>query len=416
MNRTILSVLAFPMTALSLGAIEPSALNAKVETLTPRLIETRRYLHQHPELSNREKETSAFVAKRLQSLGLEVKTGLAGHGVVGLLKGEKPGPVIAVRSDMDALPIAEAVQSPFASQNPGVMHACGHDVHMTAVLGVAEMLAGMRKDLKGSVKFIFQGAEEGVPEGEVGGAAQMIKEGVLENPRPKAIFTFHVAPGIPAGHIGYALEGAMAASDAFTLTVKGKSSHGAAPHMGIDGVYVASECVQSLQSLRSRRIDPMRPMVLSIGSIHGGKRRNILADEVIMEGTLRTLDRQTRTQVISEAKTMMESIAQAHGATCTLTFTPTTPLLFNDPSLAQAGVRSFQKALGAEQVLAVTPWMASEDFACYQEVVPGFLAFLGVGMKDKANAPLHSPHFEVDEVSLQTGVKAMTQCVLDALE
>src|SRR5436853_6457692 len=259
------------------------------EAMRARLIEQRRDFHMHPELSNREERTARIVAERLRALGLEVKTNVGKHGVVALLKGAKPGPVVAVRADMDALPIQETIDVPYKSQTPGVKHACGHDAHTTIELGVAEILSKMRPEISGTIKFIFQPSEEGAPAGEEGGASLMIKEGALENPRPTAIFGLHVMPVVEVGQIAYNSGPAMASSDHFVITIHGKKVHGAYPHDGIDAVVVAAECVTSLQTIRSRRIDTTEPLVITVGIIQGGNRFNIVADEVKLEGTVRTL-------------------------------------------------------------------------------------------------------------------------------
>ena len=291
------------------------------EALRSKLIEQRRDFHMHPELSNREERTSRVVAERLRALGLdEVKTGVGKYGVVALLKGGKPGPVVAVRADMDALPINETIDVPYKSKNPGVKHACGHDVHTTVELGVAEVLSKMRDQISGTIKFIFQPAEEGPPTGEEGGAALMIKEGVMENPRPQAIFGLHTMPSIEAGQIGYHSGPAMASADKFIITVRGKKSHGAQPQLGIDAIVVASEVVTALQTIHSRRIDPFEPLVITIGTIKGGDRNNIIAEEVKMEGTMRTLSEDLRTRAQAMMKQILASVTSAHGATFELEF------------------------------------------------------------------------------------------------
>ncbi|HYY55984.1 MAG TPA: amidohydrolase, partial [Pyrinomonadaceae bacterium] len=261
------------------------------EALRSQMISQRRDFHMHPELSNREERTSRVVAERLRALGLtDVKTGVGRYGVTALLVGGKPGPVVAVRADMDALPIQEVNDVPYKSQTPGVKHACGHDVHTTVELGVAEVLSRMKEDVRGTVKFIFQPAEEGAPAGEEGGAKLMLKEGAFENPRPQAIFGLHTEPNLQAGQIGYHSGPAMASSDTFYITVRGKSSHGAQPQMGVDSVVVAAQCVLALQNIRSRRIDPLEPLVITVGTIHGGERFNVIAGEVKMTGTMRTFN------------------------------------------------------------------------------------------------------------------------------
>src|SRR5687767_9122808 len=271
---------------------------SEAQALRAKLVEMRRDFHMHPELSNREERTARVVAERLRKLGFEdVKTGVGRHGVVALLRGGKPGPVVAVRADMDALPIDETIDVPYKSRNAGVKHACGHDLHMSVQLGVAELLLKRRAELPGTVKFIFQPAEEGPPAGEEGGAPLMVKEGVLANPKPEVIFGLHSDPSRDAGTVGYTSGGAMASADRFLARIKGKKVHAAWPHEGIDATVLAAECVLALQSIRSRRIDPSEPMVLTIGSIHGGNRFNIVTDEVLLEGTVRTLDEDVRGKV-----------------------------------------------------------------------------------------------------------------------
>ena len=277
------------------------------------LVECRRDFHIHPELSNLEERTARVVAERLRALGLdEVKTNVGKHGIVALLKGAKPGPVVAVRTDMDALPIQETIDVPYKSQTPGVKHACGHDVHMTVELGVAEVLSKMREQISGTIKFIFQPAEEGPPPGEEGGASLMIKEGALENPRPSAIFGLHTMPTIEAGQIAYHVGPAMASSDRILITIRGKKSHGALPHLGVDAIVVAAECITALQTIHSRRIDPLEPLVITIGTIKGGDRNNIIADEVTMTGTMRTFseDVRKRSQVRVEPLDLAELNAE----------------------------------------------------------------------------------------------------------
>jgi len=405
---------------------EPSPLLAQryqavaraVEALKPRLIEQRRDFHMNPELSNREERTARIVAQRLQSLGLdEVRTGVGKHGVVALLKGSRPGPVVAVRADMDALPIQEARDVPYKSRNPGVMHACGHDVHTTIGLGTAEVLAGMKDQVPGSVKFIFQPAEEGPPAGEEGGAALMIKEGALDAPRPRAIFGLHVMPLIEVGKIGYQYEAALAASDRFSIIVRGKKVHGAYPHQGIDAIVVAAECVTALQTIRSRRIDTQDPMVLSIGSIAGGNRSNIIADEVKLEGTIRTLSDPVRREVHRLMREILSGICAAHGATFDLKISEGTPPTRNSRELVEAVLPTVRAVVGESNVISPRPLMGAEDFSHYAEVIPGFYFFLGVANPTRGiTAMIHTPDFDVDEECLTIGVKVMTNAVLDNLD
>lgn len=388
------------------------------ESLRAKLVEQRRDFHVNPELSNREERTSRVVAERLRALGLdEVKTGVGKHGVVALLKGKLPGGVVAVRADMDALPIQETINVPYKSRNDGVKHACGHDVHMTVQLGVAEVLSKMRDQIRGSIKFIFQPAEEGPPPGERGGAKFMIEEGCLENPRPSAIFGLHVMPNIEVGQIGYNSGPAMASSDRFSITVRGKKVHGAYPHDGIDTVVVAAECVTALQTIRSRRINTQEPLVITLGSIHGGNRFNIIADEVKLEGTMRTLNEEVRAKAIEMMKQTLAGVTSAYGASYEIEFGANNPVTYNDPALVEATLPTLRKILGEKNVISPRPQMGAEDFSMYQKVIPGFFYFLGVGNKEKGvTAMIHTPEFDVDEQSLVIGVKVMSNTLLDYLD
>jgi amidohydrolase len=388
------------------------------EGLRPKLVEQRRDFHMHPELSNREERTARVVAERLKALGLdEVKTGVARHGVVALLKGGKPGPVVAVRADMDALPINETIDVPYRSKTPGVKHACGHDVHTTVALGVAEVLSRMRGEIAGTVKFIFQPAEEGAPAGEEGGAGLMIKEGVLENPRPAAIFGLHTEPNVQAGQIGYHSGPAMASSDTFNITVRGRGAHGAQPQNGIDSVVVAAECVLALQNIRSRRIDPLEPLVITVGTISGGQRFNVIAPEVKMTGTMRTHNEQVRERAVAMMRETLQHVTAAYGATFELNFEGSNPVTYNEPALVEATLPTMRRVVGPQNVVALKPFMPAEDFSQYQKIVPGFYYFLGVGNRARGiTAGWHTPEFDVDEESLVVGVKAMSNVVLDYLD
>jgi len=387
------------------------------QALRAQLVAQRRDFHMHPELSNREERTSKIVAEKLRALGLDdVRTGVARYGVVALLKGSKPGPVVAVRADMDALPIQETIDVPYKSQTPGVKHACGHDVHTTVELGVAEVLSKMRDQISGSIKFIFQPAEEGAPAGEEGGASLMIKEGALENPRPQAIFGLHTA-GVETGQIAYQSGPAMASSDKFTITIHGKKSHGAVPQGGIDAVVVAAECVTALQTIRSRRIDPLEPLVITIGMINGGVRNNIIADEVKMEGTMRTLSEEVRTRSKELMRQTLMSITSAYDAKFDLSFDDSNPVTYNDPKLVEQTLPTIRRVLGDANVFSLKPFMPAEDFSYYQKVVPGFFYFLGVGNKSKGLFPAwHTAEFDVDEDSIVVGVKVMANVLLDYLD
>lgn len=387
------------------------------EALRSKLIEQRRDFHMHPELSNREERTSRVVAEKLRALGLDaVKTGVGKYGVVALLKGSKPGPVVAVRADMDALPIQETIDVPYKSKNLGVKHACGHDVHTTIELGVAEVLSKMRDQISGSIKFIFQPAEEGAPLGEEGGASLMIKEGALDNPRPQAIFGLHTA-GFEVGQIGYHSGPAMASSDRFTITIRGRKSHGAVPQGGVDAIVVAAECVTALQTIRSRRIDPLEPLVITIGTIKGGDRNNIIADEVRMEGTMRTLNEAVRTRSKELMQQTLASVTSAYDAKFELSFDDSNPVTYNEPELVEQTLPTIRRIVGETNVLSLKPFMPAEDFSHYQKVIPGFFYFLGVGNKSKGLMPAwHTAEFDVDEESLVVGVKVMSNVLLEFLD
>ena len=391
---------------------------SEAQALRAKLVEMRRDFHMHPELSNREERTARVVAERLRVLGLEdVKTGVGRHGVVALLRGGKPGPVVAVRADMDALPIDETMDVPYKSRNAGVKHACGHDLHMSVQLGVAELLLKRRAELPGTVKFIFQPAEEGPPAGEEGGAPLMVKEGVLANPKPEVIFGLHSDPSRDAGTVGYTSGGAMASADRFLARIKGKKVHAAWPHEGIDATVLAAECVLALQSIRSRRIDPSEPMVLTIGSIHGGNRFNIVTDEVMLEGTVRTLDEDVRGKVHRVMREILAGVTSAHGGAFELEFTLGYPVTFNDPALVEKTLPSMRRILGERNVERTKASMGAEDFSFYQKVIPGFFYWLGVGSKAKGiTAAVHTTAFDIDEDALVVGVKTMTGVVLDYME
>ncbi|HKQ74701.1 MAG TPA: amidohydrolase [Blastocatellia bacterium] len=417
----LLTGVAFVKSSSIAGASREEEIASAAESLRAKLIEQRRDFHMYPELSNREERTSRVIAEKLRALGMdEVKTGVGKHGVVALLKGKLPGgpdSVVAVRADMDALPIQETIAAPYKSRNDGVKHACGHDAHMTVQLGVAELLSKMRDRIRGSIKFIFQPAEEGAPPGERGGARFMIEEGCLENPRPSAIFGLHVMPNIEVGQIGYNSGPSMASSDRFSITIRGKKVHGAYPHDGIDTVVVAAECVTALQTIRSRRINTQEPLVITLGSIHGGNRFNIIADEVKLEGTMRTLNEEVRNKAIEMMKQTLAGITSAYGASYEMEFGANTLVTYNDPALVEATLPVMRKIAGEKNVFSPKPQMGAEDFSFYQKVVPGFFYFLGVGNSEKGvTAMIHTPEFDIDEESLVVGVKVMSNVLLDYLD
>lgn len=389
------------------------AIFAAAEKLKPWLIEQRRDFHMHPELMYQEVRTSKVVAERLRKLGLEeIKTGIAKTGVTAIIKGGKPGPVVALRADMDALPIDESkFDKPYKSQNPGVKHACGHDSHTTMLLGVAEILQSMRAEIPGTVKFVFQPAEEGGR-----GAQKMIDEGVLENPKPVAIIGQHVWPATPVGSINFAPGAFMASGDFFTITIKGKSAHGARPEDGVDAVVIASECISALQTIRSRRIATSDQMVLSIGSMHGGTAANIIADTVELKGTLRTLNGRVRDQAITMMNQTLEGVTKAFGGSYSMDIATIGTVTYNEPKLVEATVPTFHRVLGEKNVQQIGPQMVAEDFSFYQQVIPGFFYFLGIRNEAKGIIhAVHTPEFDIDEDAIPIGVKVMASAALDFL-
>jgi len=391
-----------------------------------KVVAWRRDIHEHPELSNRETRTAELVAQHLRSLGIEVRTGVAHTGVVGVLRGGKPGPVVALRADMDALPVTEEVDVPFASkvratyngQEVGVMHACGHDTHTAMLMGVAEVLAGMRNDLPGTVKFIFQPAEEGAPAGEQGGAELMITEGALENPKPDAIFGLHVFP-YPAGDIRYRAGPIMASADAFHIVVRGRQTHGAIPWAGIDPVVIASQIVLGLQTIVSRQVDlTAAPAIVTVGVINAGVRYNIIPDSVVMSGTIRTFDAAVRRDVHDRVRRTAESIAQSAGASAVVAIDTGAAVTYNDPALTESILPTLRAVAGASHVALGPPITAAEDFSRYQQHIPGVFFFLGItppGTDPAKAAPNHSPRFYVDEAALPVGVRALAHVAVDYL-
>jgi len=408
-----------------LAAVAPAAagvdartaqkIDEEVDKVRAEIIKIRRFLHMNPELSNREFETAKLVAAKLSSLGLDVKTGVALTGVVGLLRGGQPGPTVACRADMDALPIQELANVPFKSLNPGVMHACGHDIHTSVALGTAMVLTSLKDRLKGNLKFIFQPAEEGAPADEEGGASLMIKEGVLDDPPVSAIFALHVWPET-FGQAFFSPGEIMASSDWFQITVRGRSAHGARPHEGVDAVVVAAEVVTALQTVVSRSLDPSDPAVVTIGKIEGGVRSNIIAEKVTLEGTVRCLSEANRKRIPQVMENLVKNIAAGSGASSTFDYRPANPSVYNNPELAQTMLPTLVRVLGRDRVQEFKPQLIAEDFAYYAQRIPGFFFFLGVRTPGQPSAPLHSPTFNPDERSVALGIKVMCHLLLDALE
>ncbi|MCG6928024.1 MAG: amidohydrolase [Acidobacteria bacterium] len=394
---------------LAVTAVPDAEIAAATKAITPEVVALRRDLHAHPELSNREERTGGLVADRLRGLGLEVRHPVAKTGVVGVLRGGRPGGVVALRADIDALPIQEAGDAPYKSQVPGVMHACGHDAHTAILLGVAEVLSGLVDRLPGTVVFLFQPAEEGAPEGEEGGAALMVKEGALDDPRVEAVFGLHVGGWVDAGQMGFSPGPIFASSDTFTITVAGRTVHGAEPHRGLDPIPVAAEIVQALQLIVTRQIDGRQPRVLTIGRIQGGTRFNIIASEVVMDGTLRTHDAHVRSEIKERMARTVKGVAEAHGTTATLRFLDEgNPPTVNDAALATMARPALERVFGPDGVIDVEPLMVAEDFPYYGEKAPYFYFELGTRNEAKGVASVnHTATFDVDEDALPLGVRAL---------
>jgi amidohydrolase len=418
--------MAAPAGAASIDRARVDALSASVE---PKVIAWRRDIHEHPELSNRETRTAKLVADQLKSLGLQVQTGIAHTGVVGLLKGGLPGPTIAIRADMDALPVTEKTDVPFKShatatyrgETVGVMHACGHDSHTAMLLGIAQVFAGIRESLPGNVLFIFQPAEEGAPPGEEGGAEVMLKEGLFDKYKPKVIFGMHVWAAFRVGDVGYRVGPVMAAVDSFNIVVKGRQAHGSRPWQSIDPIVSSAQIITALQTVVSRDIDlTENPAVVSIGAIKGGIRYNIIPAEVEMLGTLRTFTTEQRSGILEHMTRIVENSAAANGATAKLTVEPGgAPVLYNDPQLTRQILPSLQKAVGADHVKESGLITASEDYSFFAEKIPSVYFFVGITPPDQdpKQAPSnHSDYFYLDERGIPVAMHAMTQVALDYLE
>lgn len=421
----LLAVFLAPL--LARAALLDRRIDEAARRAEPGVIATRRDIHQNPELGNREVRTAKLVAARLQALGIETRTGVAHTGVVGVLRGGRAGPVVALRADMDALPVTERVDLPFASkvrttydgQDVGVMHACGHDAHVAILLGVAEVLASIRSRLPGTVVFVFQPAEEGAPEGEEGGAALMLKEGALDNPKVDAIFGLHVTTRHAVGTIAVRPDSLMAATDTLAIKVRGKQTHGAYPWLGVDPVVAAAQVVVGLQTITSRQLDvTLAPSVISIGVIKGGVRSNIIPEEVDLLGTIRSLDAGMRDELHARVRRTAENIAAASGASATVTIDGNYPAVRNDPTLFERVLPTLRRVAGQDGVKIIPPVLGAEDFAFYQQKVPGVFFFVGVRPREvtaQAAAPNHSPLFFVDESGLALGVRALAHVAVDFL-
>lgn len=415
----LLLILIFSGVALAQADDVYRLIDAEVDLAEPAVIEWRRQIHSNPELGNEEQETAALIARQLRDMGFDkVETGIAVTGVVGTLKGGKPGPVVALRADMDALPVVEQTGLPFAStkkgmyqgKEVGIMHACGHDAHVSMLLGVAKVLAAVREDLPGTVKFIFQPSEEGASDADSWGGQLMVEEGVLKGPdAPEAIFALHVGP-MPSGTINY-LDGAiLAGADMFDITVRGKQTHGSSPWTGIDPVVVAAEMVVALQMIPSRHVNIVsNPTIISVGSIHGGNRGNIIPESVQMQGTLRTFNMEDRKKILAMMHKTVDNIADMHGASAELEFTLHYPVTYNQPELVEALLPAMRQAAGDSNVRKVLPVTGSEDFSFFSQEIPGVYFFLGTAPVDPERRFYnHSPKFDVDESALKVGVKTLS--------
>ena len=411
------------------AAVDRSRVDALSASVEPKVIAWRRDIHEHPELSNRETRTAKLVADQLKRMGLEVQTGIAHTGVVGFLKGGRPGPTVAIRADMDALPVTEKTDVPFKShatstfrgETVGVMHACGHDSHTAMLMGIAQIFAGVRESLSGNILFIFQPAEEGPPAGEEAGAQLMLKEGLFDKYHPDVVFGMHVWAASRVGDILYRLGPVMAAVDSFSIQVKGRQAHGSQPWQSVDPIVTSAQIISALQTVVSRDIDiTHNPAVVTVGAIKGGIRYYIIPDHVEMLGTLRTFTPEQRTAILGYMKRIIENTAAANGATAELTVDPgSSPVLYNDPALTRQIVPTLQRVAGVDHVKETNLITASEDYSFFAQKVPSVFFFVGITPPDQdpLQAPSnHSDFFYLDERGIPVGMHAMTQVVLDYLE
>ncbi|PKA84568.1 amidohydrolase [Ulvibacter sp. MAR_2010_11] len=423
--KKIIALLIIGIVSSSIVAQMDTKLLKDIESIEQQVIDWRRHFHENPELSNREFKTAEAIAKHLKSLGMEVQTGVAKTGVVGILKGNQSGKVVALRADIDALPVTERNSLPFKSNvtdtflgtETGVMHACGHDTHIAILMGVAEVLSKNKNLIKGTVKFIFQPAEEGPPPGEEGGAKLMIKEGVLKNPDVDVIFGLHINSGTPVGTIKYKPEGTMAAVERFVVNVKGKQTHGSAPWTGVDPILISAKIIDGFQTIISRESNLVQEAaVITVGKITSGVRFNIIPETAELIGTVRTLDPDMRDLIIRRMTEMAADIAKAYGGSATIEWQNNTVVTYNDPKLTAQMLPTLQQIAGEDQVQLMKATTGGEDFSYFQEVVPGFYFFLG-GMTPGNTTPYphHTPDFLIDDTGLLLGVKTMSQLPLDYL-
>ena len=429
MKRILLCLLIVTsFTTASAGEKLKKKIDFSADRIESKVIEWRRNFHQFPELSNREFKTAKKIEEHLKNLGLNVKTGIAHTGVVALLKGGKPGPVVGLRADIDALPVTERVDVPFASKvrttynghDVGVMHACGHDAHIAILMGVAEILTSMKKDLPGSVKFIFQPAEEGAPQDEEGGAELMVKEGVLKNPEVDVIFGLHVRSIAPVGTISYRPRSLMAAVDGLRITVKGKQTHGSTPWTGIDPITASAQIIIGLQTIISRQTQlTEEAAVITIGSIHGGVRSNIIPEKVELIGTIRTLNTDMQDKIHEKIRLTATKIAESAGAIADVRITKGYPITYNDPELTEMMLHSLHQVAGKENVKLIKAITGAEDFSFFQKQIPGMYFFVGAmpeSTRPEDAPPHHSPDFYIDEGCLKLGIRALSYLTLDYME
>lgn len=426
MRRFIAGSMALFLSSL-LNAQLKQKIDAAINKIESQCIDWRRQIHQHPELANNEFKTAKLIAGHLKKLGLEVKEGIAKTGVVGVLRGSKPGPCVALRADMDALPVIERVVLPFTSkektfyngQEVGIMHACGHDTHVAILMSVAEILSGLKSELKGTIKFIFQPAEEGVPEGEEGGADLMVKEGVMDHPKVDVIFGLHIQSRVETGTIEYKSGAFMATADFFSIKVRGKASHGSQPWLGVDPISASAQIINGLQTIVSRESELTKaPVVITVGKIQGGVRNNIISEDCTMLGTIRTLDSAMQKDVHKKFIHTVKKIAEASGAEADIVIETKALLTYNDPALVKKMLPSLQTAIGADNVRERQWVTGAEDFSFFGTKAPSFFFYLGgmpKGTDSNLAPPHHTPDFYIDEAGMKTGIQAFCQLVTDYL-
>ena len=426
--KKLLSLFTLSLITLSLTAQSSDLkqiIDERADELEEQVIEWRRYFHENPELSNREFNTAKKISEHLESLGLEVQTEIAHTGVMGILKGGKPDPVVGLRADIDALPVIERTDVPFKStvmgeyqgNEVGVMHACGHDTHIAILMGVAQILTEMKDDLQGTVKFIFQPAEEGAPKGEEGGAELMVKEGVLKNPDVEAIFGLHISDDTPVGELEYRPKGIMASVNSFDIKVTGKQAHGSAPWAGIDPIVTSAQIINNIQTIVSRSMPLTRQAaVVTVGVINGGVRNNIIPEEVTMQGTIRALDEEMRQLIFKRLKTVVQNTAESNGATAELTINKGYPITYNDPELTAQMLPTLVETAGKENVKLINAITGAEDFSFFQNEIPGLYFFVGGKAPGREASGHHTPDFYIDESGLKLGVRTMSNLVIDYMD